>query len=110
MRGGARRGSERRAGDAEHDRAHGEVLAPAGALAEQALSEEQKHQQADRHRRLHDHERDQQQRHDLQRPAEHRQPCPREPARAAQQVERERRVQVLGLRGALGVHRLQRDP
>ncbi len=51
--------------DAEHDRAHSEVLAPPGALAEHALAEEQQHEQADGHRRLHDHERDQQQRDDL---------------------------------------------
>jgi hypothetical protein len=35
------------------------MLAPAGVLAEHALSEEQQHEQPYRHRRLHHHERDQ---------------------------------------------------
>ncbi len=95
---------------ADDDREHRKVLAPPGTLAEHALAKEQQHEQADGHRRLHDHERDQQQRHDLQRPAKHRKPGSRQPARATQQVEGKRGVQVLGVRSALGVHRLQRDP
>lgn len=96
--------------DADDDREHREVLAPPGTLAEHALAEEQQHEQADGHRRLHDHERDQQQGNDLQWPAKHRKPGSCQPARAAQQVQRKRGVQVLGVRSALGVHRLQRDP
>jgi hypothetical protein len=53
------------AGDADHDRAHREVLAPPGTLAEHALPKEQQYQQADGHRRLHDHERDEQQSNNL---------------------------------------------
>jgi hypothetical protein len=108
--GAAAWGTRGDAGDADHDRAHREVLAPPGTLAEHALAEEQQHEQADGHRRLHDHKRDQQQRHDLQRPAKHRKPRSRKPASTAQQVQRKRGVQVLGVRSALGVHRLQRDP
>jgi hypothetical protein len=95
---------------AEHDRAHGEVLTPAGVLAEHALAEEQQHEQAGGQRWLDHHERGQQERQYLQRPAEHRQPGSRQPARPPEQVERERWMQVLGVGGALGVHRLQRDP
>ncbi len=110
MPGAAVRGTGGDTDDADHDRAHREVLAPSGALAEHALAEEQQHEQADGHRRLHDHERDQQQGNNLQRPAKHRKPGPRQPASAAQQVQRKRGVQVLGMGSALGVHRLQRDP
>ncbi len=110
MPGTAARGTRGDAGDAEHDRAHRKVLAPPCTLAEHALAEEQQHEQADGHRRLHDHERDQQQGNDLQRPAKHRKPGSREPACTAQQVQGKRGVQVLGVRSALGVHRLQRDP
>jgi hypothetical protein len=110
MPGAAVRGTSRDADDADDDRKHREVLASPGTLAEHALAEEQQHEQADGHGRLNDHERNQQQRDDLQRPAEHRKPGSRQPARAAQQVEGKRGVQVLGMGGALGVHRLQRYP
>jgi len=86
------------------------VLAPPGALVEHALAEEQQHEQAHGHRRLNDDKWRQQQCHHLQRPAEQRQSRPRQPARPSDQVQRERGVQVLGVGGALGVHRLQRDP
>jgi hypothetical protein len=108
--GAAVRGTGGDTDDAEHNRAHREVLAPAGTLAEHALAEEQQHEQADGHRRLHDHERDQQQGNDLQRPAKHRKSRSRQPACTAQQVQGKRGVQVLGMGSALGVHRLQRDP
>ncbi len=65
MSGAAVRGTGGDPDDAEHDRAHRNVLAPPGTLAEHALAEEQQHEQADGHRWLHDHERDQQQRDDL---------------------------------------------
>ena len=108
--GAAVRGTRGDTDDADDDRKHREVLAPPGTLAEHALAEEQQHEQADGHRRLHDHQRDQQQGHDLQRPAKHRKPGSRQPARTAQQVQGKRGVQVLGMGSALGVHRLQRDP
>jgi hypothetical protein len=82
----------------------------ARVLAEHPLAEEQQHEQAHGQRWLDHHERRQQQGHDLQRPAEHRKPGARQPARAPQQVEGERGMQVLGVGGPLGVHRLQRDP
>lgn len=110
MPGAAVRGTGGDTDDAEHDRAHREVLASPRTLAEHALAEEQQHEQSDGHRRLHDHERDEQQRDDLQRPAKHRKPGSRQPARTAQQVKSKRGVQVLGVGSALGVHRLQRYP
>jgi len=106
----ARGRAQRRAGHAEHDRAHRNVLAPAGVLAQHALAEEQQHEQAHGHRRLDHDERCQQQRHHLQWPTEQRQSRAGQPARSPEQAERKRRVQVLGMGGALGVHRLQRDP
>jgi len=86
------------------------MLTAPGVLVQHPLTEEQQHQQPDRHRRLDHHQRREQQRHHLQRPAEHRKTGSRQPARPPEQVERERGMQVLGVGGALGVHRLQRDP
>jgi hypothetical protein len=110
VRAAARRRAQRGAGHAEHDRAHGEVLAPARVLVQHPLAEEQQHEQAHRQRRLYHHERSQQERHHLQRPAKHREACSSQPARPPEQVQRQRGMQVLGVGGPLGVHRLQRDP
>jgi len=99
-----------RADHAEHDCAHCDVLVASGVLAEHPLGEEHQHQQAGGERRLHEHQRRQQQRDHLQRPAEDRQACAEQPARAPDQVLGQREAQVL-LRGRLlGVHRLERDP
>jgi hypothetical protein len=106
----ARRAAYRRTRHAEHDREHRDVLASPGVLVEHPLAEEEQYEQSHRHRRLHDHERDKQQRENLQRPAEQREPCSRKPARPPEQVERKCRMEMLGVRCALGVHRLQRYP
>lgn len=103
-------GSECGPDDAEHDRRNGDPLAPSGVLAEDAPAEEQQHEQPGGERRLHYDERREQQRHDLQRPAEYRQPRAEQPARAHHQVAREAEAQMHLVRGALGVHRLERDP
>jgi len=95
MRGRTRRSARRDAHNAEHDRPHRQVLAPAGVLMEHAPAEVQQHEQPHGQRRLHHHQRGEVQRHHLQRPAEHRQAGAGEPAPALHQVERERRVQVL---------------
>jgi hypothetical protein len=110
MCGGARWGAQRSTRHTEDDRAYGDVLAPTGGLAEHPPAEEQQHEQPHGECRLDHHERRQQQRHHLQRPAEHRESGSGQPARAPDQVQGERRVQVLGVGGPLGVHRLQRDP
>jgi hypothetical protein len=102
--------AQRRPNHSEDDRAHREVLAPAGVLAEHALAEEQEHEQSHGQRRLNQYERGEQEREDLQWPSEHRQAGPCQPARPSDQVQGERRMKVLGVRGPLGVHRLQRDP
>ncbi len=106
----AGRRKQGRADHAEDDREHRDMLAAPGVLAEHPLGEQQKHEQAAGKRRLHDDERREQQRDDLQRPAEDRQSGAEEPARAADQSQRERHAQVLALRRLLRVHRLQRDP
>ncbi len=77
MRGATSRAGGSGAEDTEHDRPHGEVLAPSSVLVEHTLAEEQQHEQANGHCWLHDHERHQQQRHHLQGPAEHRKSSPR---------------------------------
>jgi hypothetical protein len=59
LAGVARRGEQRRAGDADDDREHRDVLVAPRALAEYALAEHQQHEQADRQRRLHHHQRSQ---------------------------------------------------
>jgi hypothetical protein len=110
MSGAAVRRASGDTGHANDDGEHRQVISPPGTLAEHALAEEQQHKQPNGHRRLHDHKRNEQQRHHLQRPPEHRKPRSGKPARTSQQVQRERGVQVLGMRSALGVHSLQRDP
>jgi len=106
----ARRRREGDADHAEHDSAHREVLGASGMLAEDALGQEQQHEQPDRERRLDDHERREQERHDLKRPAEYRQTRAQEPARAARQAPHERHAQVLVRRRLAGVERLDADP
>lgn len=65
MRRAALGGGQRDTHDPDHDRAHGQMLASPGALAEHALAEEQQHEQTHGHRGLHDHKRHEQQRDDL---------------------------------------------
>jgi hypothetical protein len=103
-------GSQRGPDDAEHDRRNGDPLAPSGVLSKHAPAEEQQHEQAGGERRLHDDERREQQRHDLQRPTEYRQAGAEQPARSHHEVAREAEAQMHVVRGALGVHRLQRHP
>jgi len=86
------------------------VLAVTGVLVQQAPPEPQQHDKARRKRRLNHHERHHQQRRQLQRPAEHRDACAKEPACPADQIAREAEAQVLGVRRALGVHRLYCHP
>jgi hypothetical protein len=86
------------------------VLASSGVLVQHPLSGEQQHEQAYRERGLNHDQWRQQQGHHLQRPSEDRQAGSRQPSRLPQQVERQSWMQVLGVRGALGVHRLQHDP
>jgi hypothetical protein len=103
----------RREGGSHHpdqDRPDGKVLVASGVLSEQALGEQHQHQQPRRERRLDDHERGQHQRHDLKRPAEHREPRAREPARAAGEAPCQREPQLLLVGRLLGVERLQGDP
>jgi hypothetical protein len=95
---------------ADQDRPDGEVLVASGVLSEQTLGEQHQHQKPGRERRLDDHERGQHQRHDLKRPAEHREPRAREPARAPGQAPGEGQPQVLLVGRLLGVERLQGDP
>jgi len=68
----ARRGEERRAHDADDDRAHRDVLVAAGVLVEHPLGQEHQHEQAKREGGLDYDQRGEHQRHHLQRPAEHR--------------------------------------
>jgi hypothetical protein len=82
------------------------VLTPACVLAEHALAEEQEHEQSHGQRRLNHDKRCEQERENLQWPAEHRQARTGKPARPPDQVQGERGMQVLGVRGSLGVHRL----
>jgi len=79
-------------------------------LAEHPLREEHQHQQAGRQRRLHEHQRSQQQGDHLQRPAEDRQACAEQPARAPDQVLGQRQAQVLLVGRLAGLHRLEGDP
>jgi hypothetical protein len=85
--------------DADEDRRHGEVLAPAGALVEHPLADEHQHQQAAGERRLHDDERREQQRDHLQREAENGQRRARQPACAHGELPQQADAQVV-----LGVH------
>jgi hypothetical protein len=101
---------ERDAGDADHDRRHREVLEATGPLAEQTLAHEHQHQQAGGERGLHDDQRREDQRDHLQRPAEHREPCPEQPAPAPDQPRGKRKPQMVVQRRLLGVHRLKGDP
>ncbi len=105
----ARGRAQARADDAEHDRSDGQVLAPAGALAEHALADDHQHGQAERQRRLHDDERREAEGQHLQRPAKHREGGAAQPAHAADQPERERHAQVLLIGRFARVHRLQRE-
>jgi len=98
------------ADDAQHDRADGQVLARAGALAEHALAHHHQHRQAERQRRLHDHQGGEAEGQHLQRPAQHRQGGAAQPAHAPDQAQRECHAQVLLLGGLARVHRLQREP
>ena len=110
MRRTASGGAHRDARDADHDRAHREVLAPPGVLAEHPLREEYEHYQARRERWLNDDERREQERDDLEREAEYRHPRAEQPARAPQQPPCERQTQVLIVGRVLGLRRLERDP
>jgi hypothetical protein len=102
--------AQRRADDAEHDRNHGDVLAPSHLLVQHALPEEQQHEQTRRQRWLHHHQRGEQQRHHLQRPTENRHARAEQPARTHDQIARKPQAQVHLVGSTLGVHRLQRHP
>ncbi len=108
--GAAARRRDRDPRDADHDRAHRDVLVASPALSEHPLAHEQQHEQAGCERRLHEHERREEQRDHLQRPAEHREPRAEQPAPALEQPARERDPQMEAARRLLRVHRLQRDP
>jgi len=110
VRSGVGRGAQRRPEHTEHDRGDRHVLAPARVLMQHPPAEPEQHEQPCRQCRLHDHQRHQQQRHQLQWPAEHRDAGSEQPARPADQIARQPQAQVLGVRRALGVHRLQHHP
>jgi len=86
------------------------MLVAPGVLAEQALGEEHQHQQPGGERGLDDDERSQHQGDDLKRPAENRQACAGQPARAPGQAPGQGEPQVLLVWRLLGVERLQGDP
>lgn len=86
------------------------MLAPAGMLVQHAPPEPQQHEQSRRERRLDDDQRRQQERYDLQGEAEDRDAGAGQVARAFEQVAHQRYAQVLDVRSALGLHRLQGHP
>lgn len=104
------RREQRDAGDADHDRAHREMLAPAGALAEHPLPDCHQHKQPSGKRGLHDDERGEFQRDHLERPAKDREEGAEQPAPASQQPRGEREPQVRVRGGLLRVECLKCDP
>jgi len=108
--GGAVGRAQAAADDAEDDGQHPEMLAPARALVEQALADEQQHEQPTGQRRLDDDERREQQRDDLERKPGNRQRGAGQPASAHDQLPGEGHAEVVARRHLTGVQRLERDP
>lgn len=109
MRARARRRGQGDPHHREDDRPHREVLAPPGALVEHAFGGQHEHEQPGGKGGLDDDQRSKDKRQHLQRPAEHREPDPKQPARAAHEPAEEGRAQVMLGRGVAGLGCLEGD-